>query len=159
MNDHPEPNNFIFNCPCYSGKKYCDCCEPYHKDKKTPENGLILMRSRYSAYALHLVGYIVKTTHPQNPLFSTDTSKWKQDILRFCQTTNFQNLEIISFSDGPTESFVTFIAHLKQDAEDASFLEKSRFEKVNGKWLFRFGKIFQSPHALKEPSIPNVTQE
>jgi len=36
---------------------------------------------------------------------------------------------------------VTFVAHLSQNQQDASFTEKSYFEKVNGKWLYLNGEL------------------
>lgn len=40
-------------CPCHSQKCYEECCKRYHEGAAA-ENALILMRSRYSAYALQL---------------------------------------------------------------------------------------------------------
>lgn len=126
-------------CPCYSGSSYKDCCEPYHSGKSLPENALKLMRSRYSAYALHLPEYIIKTTHPNNPSFIKDTTFWKRSISEFCSLTNFENLEIREFLDGEKEAFVTFFAHLKQGNQDVSFQEKSRFLKVKKQWFYHSG--------------------
>ena len=67
-------------CPCHSGKKYQECCQPYHTGK-LPENALALMRSRYSAYALHLADYIMQTTHPHNRAYLSDKERWKKEIL------------------------------------------------------------------------------
>src|SRR5437867_3549203 len=43
-------------CPCHSGKKYSECCEPYHQGLPAP-TPLALMRSRYAAYALQNAEY------------------------------------------------------------------------------------------------------
>jgi len=130
-------------CPCYSGLSYEKCCEPCHKNLSLPPNALALMRSRYSAYALGHAEYIIKTTHPENPTFMTNTEIWKQSILEFCNKTTFQNLEIIDFIDGEKEAYVTFFAHLKQDNNDTSFQEKSRFKKVENQWLYHSGNILK----------------
>jgi SEC-C motif-containing protein len=126
-------------CPCHSGKKYVECCKPYHEGL-LPENALVLMRSRYSAYALNLAEYIIATTHPQNPFYTRDLETWKKDIANFSQGTQFENLEILDIHLGDTESWVTFKAILKQGKIDASFAEKSHFIKVQAKWLYRDGK-------------------
>ena len=97
-----------------------------------PENALKLMRSRYSAYALKKADYIIKTTHPENPSFSSDKVAWKNAILHFCRETDFIGLTILEFIDGEGEAYVTFFAHLKQKRKDVSFEEKSRFMKVEG---------------------------
>lgn len=90
------------------------------------------MRSRYSAYSLGLADYIIKTTHPENPQKSS-----RDDILNFCQLTEFTGLEILDFTDGEKNSYVTFIAHLRQNGSDVPIVEKSEFEKVDGKWLYK----------------------
>ena len=51
-------------CPCQSGQYYLDCCAPYHQHKAQLESADVLMRSRYSAYTLCHIGYIVETTVP-----------------------------------------------------------------------------------------------
>lgn len=121
-------------CPCHSGEKYKQCCQPYHKGI-LPADALKLMRSRYSAYALHLSGYIIATTHPDNPDFTGDQENWKKSILDFSQHTRFLGLKIVEFIDGDAEAFVTFEAGL-----DSGILrEKSRFLKVERKWLYVSG--------------------
>lgn len=123
-------------CPCHSGKKYKQCCQPYHKGI-LPSNALKLMRSRYSAFALGAAEYIMSTTHPNNSDYSLNTDEWKTGILSFSNTTRFIGLKINEFIDGETEAFVTFEALL-----DGSVLkEKSHFLKENGKWLYESGEF------------------
>lgn len=129
-------------CPCHSGKKYDQCCEPFHKGEKNPETALQLMRSRYSAYTISMADYIIQTTHPDNPSYKKDHQQWKRDILRFCNFTEFRDLEISEFSESANgescdEAYVTFTAYLDQNQQDTTFTERSRFLKVNGKWLYR----------------------
>jgi len=38
---------------------------------------------------------------------------------------------------------VTFIAYLKSNGKDITFTEISHFEKINGKWLYKDGQIFE----------------
>lgn len=96
---------------------------------------MLLMRSRYSAYALGLVEYIISTTHPNNPDVSIALSDWQKAIRDFAQTTYFRGLKIIEFIDGKEEAFVTFEATLS----DGTMKEKSRFLKVEGRWLYESG--------------------
>lgn len=125
-------------CPCCSNKAYSECCERYHHGL-APENALALMRSRYSAYALHLADYIIQTTHRANPRFIKDADAWKKQILAFSESTQFEKLEIVNFHDGTPIAYVTFTAHLKQDGHDATFTEKSTFEKVGDRWMYLDG--------------------
>lgn len=62
--------------------------------------------------------------------------------MEFSSHREFKDLEIHEFQENGTYSTVTFTAHLFQDNKDVSFTEKSRFEKVNGKWLYHSGQLF-----------------
>ena len=130
-------------CPCQSRKPYRDCCEKYLDGKKKPQNAKDLMRSRFSAYALSDADYIIKTSHPKNVCFRKDLKTLKEEVLRFCKETSFENLEILDFIEEKDKAFVTFIAYLKADKKDITFTEISHFEKQNGKWLYIDGQLFE----------------
>ena len=129
-------------CPCGSEKPYASCCAPYHRGEK-PKDALALMRSRFSAYALALVDYIVQTTAPNRR--PKDLKQWKKEILFFAQNTRFEKLEIIDFTAEETKAFVTFKATLSQNQQDVSFTEKSTFEKLGDQWFYVSGQIFPKP--------------
>lgn len=119
-------------CPCGSGLKYKKCCKTYH-DGKVPKSALLLMKSRYSAYALNQYKYIIKTHYK-----STETI---ESIKEFSENTTFEKLEILEFLDGENEAFVTFRANLFTNNNDSSFTEKSRFIKENEKWFYIDGEM------------------
>lgn len=125
-------------CPCCSGKEYDSCCGPFHKGALL-ENALQLMRSRYSAYALSLPDYIMDTTHSANPNYSQDRISWKQSILQFSKNMTFHKLEILDFKEEGDKATVTFTAFLSQAGQDATFTEKSFFEKERNRWLYKEG--------------------
>ena len=118
-------------CPCGSGLKYKKCCKTYH-DGRVPKNALLLMKSRYSAYALNNAKYIQQTSQTKDDL---------QSIKEFSKQTTFQKLEIIEFLDGDKEAYVTFKATLLKDNKDISFCEKSRFLKEKDRWVYMDGKL------------------
>ena len=124
------------NTPCLCGSKikYKKCCQVYHKGAK-PKTALLLMKSRYVAYALGESGYIVKTTHPNNPDYTTNIKVWKESIDEFSNNTDFLGLEILEFTDGEEEAFVTFKAKLSS----GEMIEKSRFLKHDSIWLYESG--------------------
>lgn len=128
-------------CPCCSGKLYRDCCSLYHQGKEA-ETAVALMRSRYSAYALNNVDYIIRTTHPRHPSLTQNLNQWKEEILNFALNTDFESLEIIDSKEQGERATVIFIAHLKQNDEDITFTERSFFAKVEGCWLYVNGDIF-----------------
>jgi SEC-C motif-containing protein len=123
-------------CPCHSGVKYKKCCQPYHKGM-FPANALKLMRSRYSAYALGLIEYIMATTHPNNPDTAIALSDWQSSIADFAKHTQFIGLTILEFVDGEKEAYITFEARLNHSV----MKEKSRFLKEEGKWLYESGSF------------------
>jgi SEC-C motif-containing protein len=94
------------------------------------------MRSRYSAYAIKDADYIIATTHPENPIYSSNHEDWKTSILYFCNHTSFHNLKIIEILEGVQESYITFFAHLFEKDKDVSFEETSRFVKVDDRWYY-----------------------
>ena len=124
------------SCPCGSKQKYKKCCQVYHKGAN-PKTALLLMKSRYSAYAVGDANYIVKTTHENNADFSSEVKVWKQSIDSFTKTTDFLGLEILEFIEGAEESFVTFKALLSS----GEMIEKSRFLKVDKRWLYERGEM------------------
>ena len=125
-------------CPCHSHKFYDLCCKPLHDGVISASDARSLMRSRYSAYARGLASYIIKTTHPFNSLFKQKEQDRIAGIIQFCQETSFDGLEILEFTDGVEEAYVTFRAILRQNGKDISFTEKSLFKKEKGLWLYVF---------------------
>ncbi len=117
-------------CPCCSGLPYEKCCAPYHAGAAAP-TPIALMRSRYSGYALKKIDYLIETTHPNLRQIGED----RDEIAKFSNETSFEGLEILEV-EGP---YVTFRAHLSREGKDVSFTEKSRFEKVDGKWKYHSG--------------------
>ncbi|MBS0649375.1 MAG: SEC-C domain-containing protein [Verrucomicrobia bacterium] len=126
-------------CPCESGKTYGACCQIAHQGKAP--TALALMRSRYCAYAIGLVDYIVRTTHPLNREAAKSLEERKKEIEQFCKSTDFKGLKILDVQEGETKSTVTFTAFLSQAGKDFSFTEKSTFEKVLGSWLYWCGEF------------------
>jgi len=129
-----------FPCPCGSKALYHKCCKRFH-DGELPTNAQLLMKSRYCAYALDKPDYIIETTHAENPRRQDNLEEWRNDLHSFSQNTQFHSLEVIEFVDGEREAFVTFTANLHQGDRDVSFTERSAFEKVDGRWLYKSGEI------------------
>lgn len=127
-------------CPCCSKRPFLSCCQPWLEGKPAPSPEA-LMRSRFAAYALENVGYIIRTTHSQNPHAQVNQKEWRQDLKVFCRQTDFLGLQILQVEAIQGDvGWITFRAILMQAGRDASFTEKSRFEKVNGRWLYHSGE-------------------
>ena len=80
------------------------------------------MRSRYTAYALKNVDYILETQVDQD----------REAVERWAENAEFQELRIVR-SD---EDTVEFEADYRQDSQQHTHRELSHFEKRNGRWLF-----------------------
>lgn len=145
--------NFKKICPCFSDKEYDVCCKPFHQGS-IPENALLLMRSRYSAYVLNIPEYIIETTHPASPQYSDNKFWWKKNITQFARNSSFQNLKILDFKEKSSLAVITFTAYMSQDGHDATFTEKSYFEKNKNRWLYRGGQLVQG-HA---PNLITIGQ-
>jgi SEC-C motif-containing protein len=107
-------------CPCFSGRDYAACCEPFHKGTPAPACQQ-LMRSRYAAFSLGLVDYLQRTQLEElGPL-----------PVAFC----FTGLTIVE----ARKDEVLFIAGIEERGRDVSFAELSRFVKQRGEWKYADG--------------------
>jgi len=122
-------------CPCGSGKKYKDCCFRWHKIASAP-NALLLMKSRFAAYAIGNAEYIIKTTHPNSPHKEKNLNKWKKSIKEFSKS-DFKKLEIVEFIDGEKEAVVEFKAFINEYVmhERSKFLKEDKWYYIDGTQL------------------------
>ena len=118
-------------CPCGSKIKYKKCCGKYHKGL-VAKTALELMKSRYTAFVVGKIDYIITTSTFQKDF---------DDLKSFSDNCEFKKLDILEFIDGNSEAYVTFKATIFCDTQDNSFTEKSRFIKENGKWYYESGEI------------------
>ena len=68
-----------------------ECCEPYIKGLKNPETAVVLMRSRYSAYATQHADYLIATTHS-----STRKLHSKAAVLEWSISNQWVKLEVLN---------------------------------------------------------------
>ncbi|KAL3680344.1 hypothetical protein R1sor_023300 [Riccia sorocarpa] len=130
-------------CPCGGGeekKLYTECCGRYHGGVIEPD-AQTLMKARFSAYALGVVPYVVRTTHPKNPDFE-GVEDFAADVKATCERLRFLKLETLEFQEeSETEASVSFIVTysiLKGGRGERKFLkEKSLFVKENERWFYR----------------------
>ncbi len=113
-------------CPCGSGKKYKKCCQLFHKGC-VAKDALTLMKSRYSAFVVGDINYIIKTSTFQ---------KDYDDLKAFSDGCEFKKLEILEFD----EKTVTFRASIFCNGVDSSFTEKSFFVQKDGRWFYDSGE-------------------
>ena len=120
-------------CPCQSNKSYEDCCGRFHTHTQFPETAEQLMRSRYAAYVLKNVSYIVETTVPaqQALLDQPAMHLWGEE-------TDWVGLEIITHQPfvSKIHSRVEFKAFFNTENGIDAHHERSLFVLIERRWYF-----------------------
>lgn len=144
-------------CFCGSNREFNDCCQGVlaTQSATTPEQ---LMRSRFSAYCLKDIDYLVATWHP-----SQRGNNSHADIAAFANSAHFIKLQVTQCSEqAPTlfkpapeviavadkVGFVEFIACFIQDEKLQQLHEISRFVQQQGRWYYLDGELF--PFAVQK---------
>jgi SEC-C motif-containing protein len=126
-------------CPCGSGLSYEECCEPYITGTKNPPTAEALMRSRYSAYAVHAIDYIIATcsSNGKTDIDRRETAAWSEE-------SRWLGLKIISTEKGgpgDAEGTVEFEAAYERKGLKDVHHETGRFKKTGGRWLYESGSV------------------
>lgn len=118
-------------CPCGHPLSYDDCCGRVHHGAAAP-TAEALMRSRYSAFATGDVEYLLHSWHP-------DT---RPRTLSLDPAQTWERLEVLSTADGGPlhqEGMVEFRAHYRHSSHSGVLHERSRFSRVDGRWVYLDG--------------------
>jgi len=127
-------NNY---CPCGNNKNYQDCCEPLIMGTKVAETAEQLMRSRYTAFTLAKINYIMKTHHS-----SSRPLKERNNMLKWMNNTEWLGLVVVKTEAGQVKDSsgtVEFRAIYLEDGQTQVIHEKSLFERENGQWVYISG--------------------
>ena len=127
-------------CPCGSGQTYADCCGLWHAQfdqgefAPTPE---ALMRSRYSAYVLGLIDYLLATWHPSTSPGELELSpvKWLGLEVRHAQASGAAGV-------------VEFVARYRDGGRAVRLHEISRFVREDGRWTYIDGQMQEPEKGL-----------
>lgn len=120
-------------CPCGTGAAYGACCGPLHDGMPAP-TAERLMRSRYSAYALGLDDYLVRTWHPRTRPADLPTNTGIRWV----------GLEIGAVVDGGEDDetgTVAFTARFRNLDGEHALRETSRFERRASRWVYVDGDV------------------
>ena len=126
-------------CPCGLGKPYVRCCGVFHgygapaaaaaAPAPTAPTAELLMRSRYSAFALGNAAYLLSSWH-------TSTRPTRLDL---DPAQRWQRLEILGTTEGGpfhAEGTVEFRAHFSEHGHPDVLQENSRFVRSGGAWVY-----------------------
>lgn len=92
------------------------------------------MRSRYSAYCLHLTDYLVETTHP-----TRRPNDLKARLEDGFGEVEWRSLEILGTSnggEGDKVGKVEFVARYSAGGDLRQLHEHSRFRRFKGAWSY-----------------------
>ena len=107
------------------------CCGPYHVNQNAPDAER-LMRSRYSAFVLGDVPYLLATWH----------SSQRPAELKLETGGKWLGLEIKQHKvTGPESAEVEFVARFLVDGKAVRQHERSRFVREHGRWFYVDGDV------------------
>ncbi|MFG2956917.1 YchJ family protein [Streptomyces sp. NPDC048291] len=118
------------SCPCGLAETYENCCGRFHRGEAAAPTAEALMRSRYSAFVRLDEPYLLRTWHPRTRPAGLDLDPGMR----------WTGLEILAAAEGSpfhATGTVTFRASFR----DGSLLERSRFERVDGAWVYLDGEF------------------
>ena len=125
-------------CPCNSGNAYSSCCEPLIVGQECAVTAEALMRSRYTAYVVKDVNYLLRTWH----------SSTRPATMVPVTISDWYGLHIVRTQAGnesDTHGVVEFKAKAVYGKKILNLHEVSRFVKENNQWLYIDGDILESP--------------
>lgn len=126
-------------CPCTSGKLYDRCCGPFIAGTATPATAEQLMRSRFSAYALGKVDYLIATR-----CAARRPDENREELVQYCKAVRCVGLKIAAKQKGgpeDSEGVVTFHASLQAQGRRSLHIETSTFAREDGKWVYVDGDV------------------
>ncbi|MEV0643693.1 YchJ family metal-binding protein [Phytomonospora sp. NPDC050363] len=116
-------------CPCGLGVPYSECCGRWHRQGQEAPTAELLMRSRFTAFAIGDAPYLRRTWHASGRPGRIDLDPG----------TRFTRLEILGTTGGglfDKEGTVHFRAHYVEDGHAGVVEEDSRFVREGGRWLY-----------------------
>ncbi len=125
-------------CPCGSGLKYSECCEPILKGERPAETAEQMMRARYSAYATGETDYLLTSLHPDQR-----ESHDAEGTHQWAHNADWQGLEIVDTQNGGVEDDegqVEFKATFDYQGQKETHHELAHFKKEDAVWYYTEGE-------------------
>ena len=117
------------SCPCGLGEPYDQCCGKYHRGDAEPPSASVLMRARYTAFALGDADFLRRTWHRRT----------RPASLELDASQRWTGLHITDHTGGglfESEGTVAFEAHYTRDGVPATMRENSSFVRDGGRWVY-----------------------
>ncbi|MBM7808890.1 SEC-C motif-containing protein [Geodermatophilus bullaregiensis] len=116
-------------CPCGTGLTYAECCGRLHDGTAAAATAEQLVRSRYSAFAVGDAAHLEATWDPAT------RPRW----VAVDPAVRWTGLEVLATTGGrvfDAEGTVTFRAHSRVGGVEHVQDERSRFRRVDGRWVY-----------------------
>jgi SEC-C motif domain protein len=122
-------------CPCGLQANYSDCCGRFIEEGEFPETAEQLMRSRYAAYSQANIDYIAQTMRgPALNDFNPEQAKaWAEQV-------EWLGLAVTDHQEQGDHATVSFIARFFAGGQRQNMIEKSEFQKTEGRWYYVDGE-------------------
>ncbi|MBI4911590.1 MAG: zinc chelation protein SecC [Acidobacteria bacterium] len=125
-------------CPCTSKRTFDQCCGPYLEGRRLPETAVLLMRSRFTAYALGRVDYLLQTTAAEKR-----AGLDREELASYCKAVRCVGLKIVATEAGGAgdeAGVVKFHASLQHNGKRTLHVERSTFVREEGAWRYVDGE-------------------
>ncbi|MEU9628915.1 YchJ family metal-binding protein [Streptomyces luteogriseus] len=118
------------SCPCGLPQAYEACCGRFHSGAAAAPTAEALMRSRYCAFVKGDVAYLLRTWHPRT----------RPGRLELDPGMGWTGLEVLGTSEG-SAFHATGTVEFRASYRGGSLHELSRFERVDGAWVYVDGEF------------------
>ena len=135
-------------CYCNSDRPYAECCEPLLSGVHLACSAEALMRSRYTAYVVRDIAYLLRSWHPST----------RPENIHPATIPEWSGLHIIRTEKGmesDSDGVVEFKATSFSQKNVWRLHEVSRFVKEGGQWLYVDGDIKDDSFPV-ENRVPKV---
>lgn len=139
-------------CPCGSGKSYEECCAPYHREERWPEDPLTMLRTRYCAYAVGAWDYLERTAWQEEGEEAITASMLEERA----SGLDWRRLAILGSGRDEEEGceYVDYVADYIVDGVAREVAEHAYFKPVEGRLYYTGGiPLAREPIRRETPKV------
>ncbi len=134
-------------CVCGLAPDTEQCCGRFIRGDDTPATAEALMRSRYAAYVLGEIDYIVSSHHPErrDDVDAAGARSWSEQA-------QWEGLDVHRAEGGEDddEGVVDFTARYMSSGHLVHHRERAQFKKHDGKWYFFDSEMLRGKPVVRE---------
>jgi len=134
-------------CVCGLGPSTEECCGRYINGEESAPTPEALMRSRYAAYTLENIDYVVATHDPatRDEVDPDGARSWSREA-------EWEGLTVHEVTGGADdeEGTVEFTARYTMEGREVRHRELATFVKLQGKWFYHDGDMVKAKPMVRE---------